>query len=38
MVLVGLYLGDVGVYDEDSGEYLLGVYEDGLVGEYDGVI
>lgn len=26
------------MYDELSGEYLLGVYVDGLVGEYDGVI
>lgn len=37
-MFVGEYLGDVGVYDELSGEYLLGVYDDGLVGEYDGVI
>lgn len=31
-------MGDVGVYDELSGEYLLGVYVDGDVGEYEGVI
>lgn len=38
MVFVGEYLGEVGVYDELSGEYLLGVYVDGDVGEYEGVI